>query len=448
MNRKSLSDLKYWYGLEKRKPLVLRGARQVGKSTLVRLFCKENNLDLIEINFEKLKLRSLDEPNNIKVLLNEIEFIFEKKISANTLVFFDEIQKYPQIFQSLRYLYEETPQIAVIAAGSLLDHVLDAPIFDIPVGRIQYYHLGPMTFFEYLESHEEHSLLEQLNNFKEKNKFILNKLLERLKEFYFIGGMPEAIDTYLKSKSMRDVSLVHQSILQTYKDDFNKYSKKNQLELIEKVFDRLFNNLGKKIKYSEILKEIPSVKIKDCLDHLSKARLIHFCYHTSGSSLPLKSLVAEKVFKIYFLDVGLMNSAHGIRWDDLLRKDISDFNTGGIMAEQFAAQHLAYTKGGFYFPELFYWLRDKAKQKAELDFVIELNSEIVPIEIKSGELGHLKSLILFAKEKNITNTLRFDLNPNRPLTQNLIDEQDAKKVKLINLYLGQFEILKDFSFKN
>jgi predicted AAA+ superfamily ATPase len=437
MHRESLSDLKYWYNSKNRKPLVIRGARQVGKSTLIRLFVKELGLTLIEINFEKVQLKSLKNPTQVDLIIQEIELKENIKIDKNCLLFFDEIQKYPEIFQSLRYFFEENYPFAVVAAGSLLEFILENPDYDVPVGRIQYYFLGPVSFNEFLIATGKSQLHEKLRSEEERIPAFMNELLESaLKDYFFVGGMPQAVQAFIDSgENPKDVSMVHQSIIQTYKDDFNKYANRRQLPNLGTIFEKIPNHIGHKLKYSELDSDLSTREIKESLELLKRAGLITYCYHSNCSGLPLRSQKNYKIFKLYFLDLGLMNAIHGIDWIHLHSSDLM-LLTKGVMAEQFVAQHLTYLKGGFEEPELFYWLRDQEANKAEVDFVVVLKSNIVPIEVKSGSSGSLKSLTLFAKEKKSKIAYRLDTADEREASE------DKQNFTLRNFHLSQAGSLK------
>jgi predicted AAA+ superfamily ATPase len=438
MQRLAEKDLEIWWKRKKRKPLLLRGARQVGKSTLIRTFAKNNKIQLIEVNLEKRKLRSVSAEAksvdiDIKKILNEIESHYEVKISKNIILFFDEIQAQPQMIPILRYFYEELPDLPILAAGSLLEFVLEQHQFQMPVGRIEYLHLGPMTFEEYLIARKKTNLLNQIkaSNFHLES-FQYDELTNNLKEFLFVGGMPEAVAEFIETNSFSEVTRIHRSIFETYHDDFPKYAKSTQLNKIQKIFERIPAFIGKKLKYSEFYPDLQSREIKHYLHLLSLARVIHFCYHSNCSGLPLSSQKDEKIFKLYFLDVGLLNHIMGIKWDMIENFTDKEFLTRGNIAEQFVAQHLAYQNEKS--PELYYWLKDKSSEKAEVDFVIEANGKIIPVEVKAGKSGWLHSLKQFHLEKKNQDALRFFLNPDAATTERVI--QPGVEYRLTNCHLA------------
>lgn len=434
MKRLAEQYLKNWIQSENRKPLVLRGARQVGKSTLVRLFSQSQKLNLVEINLEKKKLKSIQsEDIFIEKVLAEIQAEYNVDIDSNSLVFFDEIQTQPEILKFLRYFYEEIPQIPIIAAGSLLEFTLEEHEFSMPVGRVEYFHLGPMTFEEFLLALNKSKLVQQVKKDKlNLDTHVRSALSEFLKEYLFVGGMPEAVASYIKFKNPTKVRNIHRNIVRTYQDDFPKYAKRNNFKNIYQIFERLPEFIGKKIKYSEFNSELQSRDIRSCLQLLQRSRVILTCYHSNCSGIPLQSQEDENTFKIYFLDVGLLNYLKGASWQMLQDYDEKQMITKGEVAEQFAAQHLAYIEEGLEKPNLIYWLRDKKINNAEVDFVIEKKSEIIPIEIKAGSSARLQSAKQFAIEHKTKIIYRYSLGKQDNATNEImIETKDNQKQSLL-----------------
>ena len=344
---------------------------------------------------------------------------------------------------ALRYFYEERPDIAVIAAGSLLEFALNDQDISIPVGRVEYYHLGPMSFEEFLLALGQENLVMNLRKKPEATgQLVFDKLCRHLKEYYYIGGMPEAVATYVETKSFLAVASIHRSILETYKDDFPKYATKAESVNLGVLLSTISRHVGKKIKYSELLRDVKHSSIKKALWLLENARIVFRCTHSNASGIPLLGQIEESVFKIYFLDIGLLNSLLGIEAEETLKTDDHNLNNNiqGLLAEQFIAQQLKFLSQKSASETLFYWLRDLKKQGAEIDFMIQKSSEIIPIEVKSGKSGTLKSLIVFAFEKKIKSAIRFDLKKRSDdeLTEKIntiiVDEGQKKKVvfKLLN----------------
>ncbi|RKY79562.1 AAA+ family ATPase [candidate division KSB1 bacterium] len=282
----------------------------------------------------------------------------------------------------------------------------------MPVGRIEYLHLGPMTFEEFLLATEE-SLLEYIYDF-DFNKNIPGtahaRLLERQREFLFVGGMPEAVLRFVETKSLKEAESVHQSIIETYKDDFSKYVRQSQLMRLHRVFNYVPASVGRKIKYSNISGEEKSRELKTAIDMLTKAGLVTPVYHSSCSGIPLSAQVNYNIYKLLFVDVGLMNRICGLDWLALGSMDDRNLVNEGSIAEQFIGQHLLYMISEQKTPKLHYWLREKKTSNAEVDYVLSRGKMIFPVEVKAGKSGSLKSLFQFAHDKNAEIAVRFDLN--------------------------------------
>ncbi|MDZ7340974.1 MAG: ATP-binding protein [candidate division KSB1 bacterium] len=454
MKRYAEGTLKKWLANPYRKPLIIRGARQVGKSTLVRNFAQDGNLNLIEVNLEKhLELDVIFKTFNIPGIIREIEGLTGKTILApNSLLFLDEIQATPWALQALRYFYEEYPQLPVIAAGSLLEFALSRHNFSMPVGRIEYLYLGPMTFEEFLLE-KDSRLLDYIHNFDLATPLpqtVHKQLLEKQREFLFIGGMPEAIFRYIQTDQLTEATSVHQSIIETYKDDFSKYVRQNNLIRLHRVFNYVPSAVGEKVKYSNISRDDQAREIKIAVDLLTKAGLITPVYHSSCSGIPLNAQADFSKFKLLFVDVGLMNRVCGLDWLALNSMDERKLINEGSIAEQFIGQHLLYLNNGQEAPSLHYWIREQKTGNAEVDYVISRGDLILPVEVKSGKSGSLKSLFQFVFEKHAPLAIRFDLNlPSIQKVSHKIQQNhraEAVEVTLISLpiYLvGQLNRLID-----
>lgn len=410
MERKAETDLKSWFDKKDRLPLIIRGARQVGKSTLVKLFAQRYQLDLIEINLEKQRLTSVNNTDfDIQILLDEIQIKSKKIITAKTILFFDEIQESPNLLKYLRYFYEERPELAVISAGSLLEIALKKEDFSFPVGRVEFYHLGPMTFTEFLKASGNQFLAEKISAL-DLTPPVVNEAKKLLATYYYVGGMPKAIKVFIEENSLVPVREVQEQILQTYIADFPKYNSRINIERIERVFYATVSQLSKKIIYQKLDPGANSRDTKKVLELLIDARVILKCAHSEGNSVPLMGEIDDSIFKVYFLDVGLVNAIMGLDFQSIDHEMKNNFNTKGMIAEQFVAQHLAYLHNEKRGPELFYWLRDKGSQKGEIDFLIQKKNEIIPIEVKATATGHLKSLFYFSKEKKKEKAIKISLD--------------------------------------
>lgn len=416
MKRDAEQYLEHWISKSGRKPLVIRGARQVGKSTLVRNFAKSHDLDLVEINLERHKyLNKLFETNNVHEVCRELEYITDKNLSDSQgkLLFLDEIQAVPEAIPFLRYLYEDLPDLAVISAGSLLEFALSKHNFSMPVGRIEYLFFGPMNFIEFLEAQKQQKLIDLITNFSWDETFPLSaheRLLVLLRDFLIVGGMPEAVSAFSNRKNLDDVIDIHLAIIETYQDDFAKYAGYSQLSKIQNVFQYVPQAIGNKVKYSNIDPHSQAREIKAAIDLLVKAGVIIKVNHSNASGLPLGAGINPKIYKLYFLDTGLINTMCGTKHLNLEMLQNMRFINEGNIAEQFIAQHLLYAGRLNSTPELFYWLREGKSRNAEVDFITIVDGEIIPIEVKAGKSGTLKSLHQFINWKNSRTALRFDLN--------------------------------------
>ncbi len=413
MYRFALDDLKKWKSKSNRKPLVIRGARQVGKTHLVRLFAGEMFKHLVEINFERdsgiASLFRSNDPKNISRLL-ELQFDIPV-IPGDTLLFFDEIQATPAILASLRYFYEDLPEQHIVAAGSLLEFAFEEPDFSMPVGRIEYMHLGPMQFEEFLMADGKDRLAAWLNDFSpgdDMPESVHRRLAGMLKTFLVTGGMPEAVAVYLKSGSWQECESVKHALLATFQDDFNKYGNRVRHQRLQTLFKKIPLIVGQKFKYVNIDRNERAGDLAGALNLLCHARVCHRVCHSSCSGVPLGAMADDKKFKALFLDVGLMSSSAGLNLLDFEKaEDVMTVNAGAV-CEQFVGQHLLYSLPCYQQPEMYYWVREKKNSSAETDYVITEGTSLIPVEVKAGKSGTLKSLHLFLREKHQSLGVRFN----------------------------------------
>lgn len=418
MKRKVEKDLEKWVARKNRKPLIIRGARQVGKSTLVRKFSILKNYNLFEVNLERnVNLKLLFKNFNLKELINEIEIICEKRgllKEEKSILFLDEIQAIPEAIPALRYFYEEYPNLKVIAAGSLFEFVLSKHSFSMPVGRVEYLFMYPMTFEELLEAKNETFLLNYIKEYDFVTPFSKTaheKLLSIQRDFFIVGGMPEAVQLYINNENYEEISAVHSSILETYIDDFAKYAKGETLQILQKVFNFVGSTPSQKIKYANIDSNLQARELKKSIQLLEKAKVIFPVYHSSGSGIPLSVTKNNKIYKLFFLDIGLMNKISKIKHISLEDIKEDNFINKGVISEQYIAQELLNLEPKNETPELYYWLREGKSNNAEIDFITQVKNEIIPIEVKAGKTGTLKSLHRFIYEKKGSKTaIRFDAN--------------------------------------
>ncbi|MGA1867820.1 MAG: ATP-binding protein [bacterium] len=410
MYRFALDYLKEWKNRLSRKPLVIRGARQVGKTYLIREFAKEFDT-YIEINLETdqtiIPYFEKDDPIQALRLL---ELHYNKKIiKESTLLFLDEIQAAPKIFAKLRYFYEKVPELYIVAACSLLEFVIEEHYFSMPVGRIEYMHLGPMSFQEFLIANENAKVAKFLSHYSVEDDFPIplhTKLLELFKIYLTIGGMPESINSYTLQKSYQECDRIKANILTTYIDDFGKYGRRVNYQRTLLVFKAIPGSVGKKFKYVHISREQRAKDLATSLHMLSLARICYKVHHSSCQGIPLGALTDMKIFKLLFLDVGLLLSACGLSMLHVEKADNLLLVNAGSICEQFIGQHLLYRQEYYREPELHYWIREKSGSNAEIDYVVASGEHIVPIEVKAGKAGSLKSLHMFVSSRRLPLAVR------------------------------------------
>jgi len=411
MRRDIEKELILWKAQKEKYPLIIRGARQVGKSYLVETFGKTHFQNNVIVNLEfqpQLKdcFKSLD-PSEI---INKLQLILGVQIKEdNTLLFLDEIQECPQAIMALRYFKEKMPKLPIIAAGSLLEFVMRSPDFKMPVGRVQFLYLEPMSFSEYLDAAGNQNLREFISDVKLTDSIddvIHKKLLELLRIYIIVGGMPAALTEYLSSKDLMNCQRIQTALLQTYRSDFGKYAKISQHKYLQKVFDAAPRMAGQRIKYSNIDPDTRSRDLKNALNLLTLAGIVRPIYLTKASGLPLGAQINEQRFKINFLDVGLMQNSCGLQGRLSIEEDFMQINAGSV-AEQFVGQELTAYSDRHQQVGLYFWAREKRGSMAEVDYVINIGSDIFPVEVKSGKEGRLKSLRMFIEEKKSRLGIRF-----------------------------------------
>jgi uncharacterized protein len=430
MKRIITDFFKQWRDSKNRKPLVIRGARQVGKTWSVKHFGENYFNDFVVFDFEQdLAIHKIFSGNlDVKHILIQLEAAANKPINpGHTLVFFDEIQECPAAMRSLRYFYEQIPELHIIAAGSLLEFILNDISF--PVGRVQFEWMRPMGFREFLMATGQDLLISHIPDLKCTNPvqpFIHDKLLERLHYYFFVGGMPEAVRVFSESNSLQETSSIHKLLIQSYLQDFAKYGKKINKDIVFNLFDQLPVNIGKRIKYTALYPEVRIEKIKTALNYLEQALLIQKTRNTTGQGLPLGAAVSPKIFKLIMLDIGLLQHLAGIPPLKILNTtNLLDIYKGAL-AEQFVGQELLLNNSSEN-DRLYYWDRTKKSSSAEVDYLIARSGKLIPIEVKSGTPGRLKSIRIFMDE-------RPSINEGIVLSTDNYREEKKYKLKYLPLY--------------
>ncbi len=396
-------NLLEWKNQQEHMPLLLRGARQVGKTFIVEKFGKENFEEVVTINFELQPemIRCFNNLDPIEII-NAIFLASNQKITPKkTLLFLDEIQDCPNAIRSLRYFKEKCPQLHVIGAGSLLEFILNDADFRMPVGRVQSLYLKPLSFKEFLVGSGNEQLrefIEQINIDATIPTVAHEKLLKLLRDYMILGGMPSVLKKYFTTQNMSECQQMQTVLLNTYRQDFGKYAKKTDHRYLQRLYEKIPGLVGCNFKYSKVDPDMRSRDIKDALYMLQNAGITYLVYCTAASGVPLASFVNEKKFKVLFLDIGLMTCAGKLNMEILRNEDIL-LADRGMLAEQFVGQELLAYGSPFDESSLYFWSREQRNSMAEVDFVTTVDAEVIPIEVKAGTTGRLKSLHLFMAEK-------------------------------------------------
>ncbi len=417
--RNLLNYLDEWRTKDNRKPLVLRGARQVGKSWLVKELGRRHFENVAELNLEE-NPQDAEFVTNVSSPKDSLKLLSAKLkteiVPGKTLLFIDEIHKSPEALAALRYWYEKLPGLHVIAAGSLLDLTLRKLEFSMPVGRIEYCYVGPLCFSEFLCALGDSELASLLHDYQLDQTWpeaIHLQLMHRLKDFWIVGGMPEAVDIFCKTYSYATTEQAKHSITSTYRDDFGKYGTKFNIDLLRQVYARVPTLIGQRAKYVSYSRDHSAKDIAEALHILSLARVITKVQHSSGNGIPLGAEVDHKLSKHIFVDIGLQLSLCDLDPIQLEKAEDLLLVNNGALAEQFIGQHLLYLREPYYEPELFYWERSQRNAQAELDYLIAAGGRVVPIEVKAGAAGHMKSLHIFCEARKSKVAVRFSSMPPR-----------------------------------
>jgi predicted AAA+ superfamily ATPase len=435
--RLALKALRQWAEKEGRKPLVLRGARQVGKTTLVKIFAEEFDV-FINLN--------LEEKVNADLFTMDVSFedllagIYAKAgikmENQRTLIFIDEIQNVPDAVKVLRYFYEKRPDLYVIAAGSLLESLVGNHI-SFPVGRVEYMALHPCTFTEFLGALGENILVEQIEQL-EVPQSVHSYVMDLFKKYMIVGGLPEAVANYAKRKDWVSLNEIFNSLLSGYKDDIEKYAQRpKEQDILRYILNYGWGLAGQRFQFSKFCSSsYKSAEMGNAFRTLEKTLLLELVYPLISTSFPILPDLKRSP-KLLWLDTGLVNYVAGMQESLLFTSDTDELWNGHI-AEQVVGQELLGASFAFGVKRMF-WVRDARNSQAEVDFVYKYKSHLIPVEVKTGDNSKLRSLHQYMDESQEDIALRLW---NGPLTSDLIRLPSGKQYTLYNMpfyYAGQLE---------
>ena len=405
LNRKIDHFLMEWKAETDRKPLLLRGARQVGKTSAVKNF-SSNFKYFLSVNFDERRdyVKVFETTNGIEDVCEQLSLITGTPIIAGeTLVFFDEIQVSVQALQMLRYFYEKMPELHVIAAGSLLEFALEEiPAFG--AGRVRSVFMYPFSFEEFLVAIGESALIPKMlqADYQHPLQIVIHQKLSGLyKKFLLIGGMPEAVRAYVKGDSILNIQRVLNDLIIALEADFAKYKKRFPGGRLTEVFRAIAYQTGQKFTYSYDKGSLSNVQIKEAIRLLSMAGIVYPVIHTAANGIPLGAEINPKKIKYLLYDTGIFQRLLGLELGDMMiQDDFTAINKGNIV-ELSVGLELIKNTDPFEPAHLYYWHREAQNSQAEVDYVIQSGNEIYPIEVKSGTKGSMQSMYLFMKEKKI-----------------------------------------------
>lgn len=439
-NREIIKDLENWRQSSARKPMILRGARQVGKTTVVNEFGKQFK-QYIYISLEEKKYQDLfQEYNGIEELTSKLFVMNNMKLNLlkDTLLFIDEIQEVPKAINFLRYFKEELPELPVIAAGSMLETLLGKNI-TFPVGRVTFRILRPVSFREFLGAIDHQIALEEFNKVP-LNSYAESTLLELFHIYALIGGMPEIVDHYAKNKDITALGDIYNSLIDSYLADAEKYAKSHiQLQLIRFTIKQSLLYAGKRFTFEGFGNgNYKSREIGETLRTLEKTHLLHLIYPTVSNTIPAIEDY-RKSPRLQFIDSGLVNYFVGLQLDIMGTKDLNSVYQGTLIEHLVGQELLSYQS--LPLNKLHYWVRQKNNSSAEVDYIYPYEGKLIPIEVKSGSIGKIKSLQLFMNESPLNYAIRFYAGK---LSLDKVQTQEGKTFYLLNLPYFLASKLEDY----
>jgi len=405
LSRNIDKDLQDWKESPSRKPVLLRGARQVGKSSAVRELGKGFD-NFFEINFENKDFagakKIFEQHSDPHLICDQLSALYEKPIKAGkTLLFLDEIQSCVDAISALRYFYELMPELHVVAAGSLLEFALQK-IPSYAVGRVRSMYMYPFSFEEFLQATGRNILLEKFNLAKPEKPLpdvIHKKLTELFLRFIVVGGMPEVVAKYASGGSLLDCQNILDELTETLFNDFAKYRQRVPAIRLEEVFSAIIAQTGQKFTYSQASASANQVQIKESIELLKMAGLVYSTTHTSANGFPLAAETNPRYRKLMIFDTGVYQRFLRLDLTQLLLDQKIEQINKGALAEMFVGNELVKAQNNRLPAELYYWQREKGGSTAEVDYIVPVGQEIVPVEVKAGTKGAMQSMYLFLKEK-------------------------------------------------
>ncbi len=418
----------------------MRGARQVGKTWLVRELTRQSQLELIELNLERTPGEErLFESNDPQRILGEFSLARGRTLQpTRSLLFIDEIQSAPALLGKLRWFAESLPELPVVAAGSLLEFALRDPDLRMPVGRVSYLGVAPLSFDEYLLAHDQRLLLDHLLAWRLGEELASSahaKATEWFHRFVMVGGMPAVVAADAEGRPPSELRQLQSDLVATFRDDFARYSRRRDPQVLSAVLDGIVAMLGRKLVMARIGDGLKQHAVRDALELLTLARLCHPVTHVAANGLPLGGEAKPSMRKLLLLDVGLAHALLGTpaatifpRW-----RALSDA-VRAQLAEQVVGQELhriSADRDGT--TRLHYWNREGGRP-GEVNFLVAVHDRITPIELKSGKAGAMKSLHQFMFDKGLSRAVRFDENPpSRQFVNVKTTQGDAVRYELVNL---------------
>lgn len=413
MEREQIKQLIEWKNRKNRKPLILRGARQVGKTWLMKEFAQHHYADFIYLNFEDDELMKsvFEQDFNIDRICQSIELYSGKQLNSSTVLLLDEIQEAPRGITALKYFYEKAPHLHIIAAGSLLG-IASNQHASFPVGKVDFIDVGPLSFIEFLKAEGQQSLASCIQRHQWSVLATLKPLIrDHLMKYYFVGGMPEPVQTYISTHNLSEVRRVQNALLDTYDNDFSKHAPNAEVPRIRMVWNSIRGQLArenKKFVFGTLKQGARAREFELAIEWLRDAGLVHKVNRTKKGMFPLSAYEDFSAFKLYMLDIGLMVAMSKLSPQILIEGNALFLDAKGAFAEQYVLQQL---KACGHDIDIYYWSAENSS--GEIDFLVQTDHKIIPIEVKAEENLRAKSLRMFVKANEGLHGIRLSMSDYR-----------------------------------